>query len=409
MFKLPALPKIRWQQAAAFVVVLVIAVLAVQFQRGRAVPAAKVHRRDFVQTVVASGHVQTPHRVDVGSQITSTVVRVPVDEGASVRAGDLLVELSAAETSAAARQAEIAVAQARGKLRQLSEVQAPVAEQALRQARINLANAQSALRRNQALFDQGFIGAAALDDARKAAELADAQVQLTLRQWESTRAQGSDIALAQGAVTEAEAALQVAQARERYTSIRAPADGVLISRKVEAGDVVQPGKVLMTLSPHGRTQILIAVDEKNLQLIQPGQKALVSADAYPQQRFDAVLSYINPGVNAQTGSVDVKLDVAGPPSYLRQDMTVSVDIEVARRPQALLVPATALHEVTGSPPWVWRITDGRAEKVAVQVGLRSAGMVEITQGLSDGDLLISGNTQTQSGDRVRPQAGSAQD
>ena len=89
---------------------------------------------DFVQSVVASGHVETPHRVGLGSQITGTVRRVPVAEGQQVNAGDLLVELEAAELQAAQRQAEIAVIQAQARLRQLQELQAPVAEQQLRQA-----------------------------------------------------------------------------------------------------------------------------------------------------------------------------------------------------------------------------------------------------------------------------------
>jgi HlyD family secretion protein len=77
---------------------------------------------------VASGHIETPHRVDIGAQITGTVVRVPVAEGQSVKAGDLLVELTSTELRASERQAEMALTQAQARLRQLREVQAPVAE-----------------------------------------------------------------------------------------------------------------------------------------------------------------------------------------------------------------------------------------------------------------------------------------
>jgi HlyD family secretion protein len=247
--------------------------------------------------------------VDIGAQVTGTVARVPVAEGQSVVAGTVLIELLTAELQATERQADIAVLQAQAKLRQLKEVQAPVAEQALRQAQATQANAQSAFKRSQDLFKQGFIGQAALDDARKAVDLADAQLRSAQKQLDTTAATGSDYAMASTAVDQARAAAQVAHARSGYASIRSPVDGVLIARNVEAGDVVQPGKVLMTLSPKGRPQIVIAVDEKNLHLIALGQKALVSADAYPQQKFNAELVYINPGVNAQTGAVDVKLDV----------------------------------------------------------------------------------------------------
>ena len=401
MLKSSLLAKLRWKYLLAALVLAMLVLLALRWWQGPQVAVESVLQRDFVQTVVASGHVQSPNRVDIGSQITATVARVPVQEGDSVKAGALLVELGSADLLAAQRQADMALVQAQGKLRQLQELQAPVAEQSLRQARSSLDNANASYRRSQDLFQQGFIGKAALDDGRKAAELADAQARSAQMQRDSSGQGGSEHALAQAAVAEARAAADAARARAQYALIRAPADGVLIARNVEVGDVVLPGKVLMTLSPQGKTQIVVAIDEKNLHLIHLGQQALVSADAYAQQKFKAELVYINPGVNAQTGAVDVKLDVAQPPAVLRQDMTVSVDIEVARRPQALLLPLATVHAVDSAAPWVLRVQDGRAEKVALQLGLRSGGWLEALHGVQAGDLLLSGSAAVQPGDRVR--------
>lgn len=361
-----------------------------------------VVRRDFVQTVVASGHVENPHRVNIGSQITATVVRVPVREGHTVKAGDILIELSAAEFEAAVLQADLAVHQAKARLRQLEEVQAPVAEQTLRQAQANLDTARAVLQRNEDLYSQQFIGAAALDESRKTVELLDAQWRSLQKQLESTRVTGSDYALAEAAVLQAKASADAARARARYTTIRAPLAGLLIGRNVEVGDVAQPGKVLMTLSPQGRPQLIVSIDEKNLRFIELGQQAVVSADAYPQQKFHAELVYISPGINAQTGAVEVKLDVPQPPEILRQDMTVSVDIEVARRPRALLLSAAALHDADGAAPWVLALQGDRAVRTPVQVGLRSGGWMEILQGLREGDRVITGPGGVMAGARVRP-------
>jgi len=396
--------KNRWKLLAALPAAIIIGALLLHWWQGPQVPTERVVRRDFVQTVVASGHVETPHRVDVGSQITGTVARVPVAEGQSVRSGDLLVELMSAELRATQRQAEVAVDQAKARLRQLHEVQAPVAEQSLRQARANLDNARATLRRNQDLFDKGFIGEAALEDSRKAAELADAQSRSAQKQLDSAAPSGSDHALALAAVAEAEANAQAARARASYTAIRAPVDGTLIGRNVEVGDVVQAGKVLMTLSPSGRTQLVVDIDEKNLHLLLLGQKALASADAYPQLRFSAELVYINPGVNAQTGAVQVKLDVPEPPTTLRQDMTVSVDIEVARRPQALLVASSAVHDADSAAPWVLSLEDGRAVRRAVRLGLHSGGFAEVLEGLREGEWVISAASAIEPGARVHAQA-----
>ncbi len=380
---------------------MLLAFFAVRWWRGQEVLFDKVVRRNFVQSVVATGHVETPHRVDVGVQITGTVVRIPVIEGQNVKRGDVLIELDPDELRASEQQAEIAVSQAQRRVRQLREVQAPVAEQALRQAQANLNNSRTLLRRNENLFQKGFISAAALDEFRKAVELADAQVQSTRKQLATTQPNGSDYALAEGAVSEAGASAKAAIARARYTVIKAVMDGTLIGRNVEVGDVVQAGKVLMTLSPIGITQLIVEIDEKNLRLLALGQNALVAADAYPQQRFAAQLAYINPGVNAQTGAVSVKFDVAKPPAMLKQDMTVSVDTEVARRPNALLVPAIVVHDVDSTAPWVLMEKNGRLERRPLHLGLRSGGFAEVIDGLNEGDLLLPATETLTAGTRVR--------
>lgn len=393
--------KYRWKLLYALLFGVVLVALAVRWWLGPQIVTETVVKREFVQSVVASGHVETPHRVDIGAQITGTVVRIPVAEGQSVRKGEMLIELESTELRAAERQAQMAVLQAQGRLRQLHEVQTPVAEQAHRQAQVNLDNAQSTLRRNQELFQKNFIGEAALEESRKAAELADAQVRSTQKQVETVRPSGSDYALAEAAVAEAQASEMAAHARAGYAVISAPMDGTLIGRSVEVGDVVQPGKVLMTLSPAGRAQMVVEIDEKNLRLLSLGQKALVSADAYPKQRFQAELVYINPGVNAQTGAVQVKLDVPGPPQFLRQDMTVSVDIEVARRPNAVMVSTSAIHDADSGAPWILRFEGGRAVPHEIRLGLRSAGFAEVLEGLNAGDLVIPTSAGVARGARIR--------
>lgn len=367
-----------------------------------------VVRRDFVQTVVASGRVEAPHRVDLGVQLTGTVRRVPVKEGQSVNEGQLLIELDDREARANVAQGERAVQQAQARVRQLREVQAPVAEQALRTAQSNHAAARQALARSRDLRAQGFIGQAALDEAERAEQVAQAQVATAQQQLESARPSGSDAALAQAALAQAEAALQAAQARLAYTRVVAPTAGMLIARNVEPGDVVQSGKVLMVLSPAGDTQLVVPIDERNLHLLRTGQQALASADAYAQQRFAAELVYINPGVDAQRGAVTVKLRVPQPPPTLMQDMTVSVDIEVARRAQAVLAPAGAVREADGAAPWVLKLDGHHVRRQAVQLGLRSNGWVEVLQGLQAGDQLVPATVATVvDGQRIRARAASA--
>ena len=368
---------------------------------GAPVEVREVTRGEIVQTVVASGRVMTPLRISVGAVITERVVRIPVEEGQSVRAGDLLIVLDDRDERAAVAQAQATVEQAEAKLRQMREFSLPSAQQNLLQAEANLRLAQQQYQRNQELTAKGFISQSALDDSKRNLDVAESQLKSARLQVETNAPNGSDYLMAQTALAQARAALASANARLEQTVIQAPVDGVLIAREVEAGNVVQPGKELMVLAPAGETQIVVQIDEKNLSQLKLGQKALASADAYPREHFAAELFYINPGIDALRGSVEVKLRVPQPPAYLRQDMTVSVDIEVARRFDALVATADTVFDATGAHPWVLAVVDHRARKKAVTLGLKGEGRVEIREGVAAGDLLIGGAAGVSPDQRVR--------
>ncbi len=367
----------------------IVALFAATWLRGPQAATDRVVRRDFHQSVVVSGHVEAPHRVSIGASVVGTVRAVPVVEGQSVVAGQTLVELDASESSATRAQADAAVAQAQARVRQLDEVQAPLAEEALRQAEAVLANARAQAARATALLAQGFIGPAAMDETRKAVELAESQRNAARTQLGAARAAGSDRAVATSALAQSRAAAAVARARLGYATIVAPSAGTLIGRDVEPGDVVQPGKALMVLSPDQPAQLVVQVDEKNLRSLAIGQEAQASADAWPDRRVAARVAYINPGIDVQRGSVEVKLAVDAPPAYLRQDMTVSVDILVAARPLAVLVPNAALRDGAGAQAWVLRVDDGRARRRDVRLGLRGTNVSEVLSGLQPGDRVVT--------------------
>ena len=292
--------------------------------------------------------------------------------------------------------------QAQARLRQVREVQAPVAAQSLVQAEINVSYAEKQWHRNVDLFTKSFISQVALDEAKKNVDLTQAQLQTAKKQVQTTHPTGSDYQIAATALSQAEANSKIAYSRRQHTVIKTPIAGTLISRDVETGDVVQAGKALMTLSPSGATQLVVQIDEKNLPLLVLGQLARASADAYPTLNFSAAISYINPSVDLQRGSVEIKLNVPEPPVYLRQDMTVSVDIQVATRLRALLVPTDTIHDVKGRQPWVLKVADGKARKQVLRVGLQSAGMSEVLSGLSVNDRVLTFTNEVNEGDRIRP-------
>lgn len=398
----------RWKRGAILAAIAIAAVVVFRdaiFGTPVALRAAK--RADIVQTIVATGRVMTPLRVSVGAVITERIARIPVDEGQTVKAGDVLIALDDRDERAALAQARAAVDQADARLRQMKEVGLPSAREGLVQAEANLRLARQQYERNEELRRKGFISAAALDDSRRNLDVATSQLSAARVLVASNLPSGSDYAVARSAFAQAQATLASAEVKLAQTVIRAPVDGVLIAREVEAGDVVQPGRELMVLAPTGETQIDVRIDEKNLAQLAIGQRALASADAFPADRFTAVLFYINPGIDSLRGSVEMKLRVPDPPAYLRQDMTVSVDVEVARRAGALVVPSDCVFDAGGRQPWVLVASGRRAVQRPVTLGLRGEGSVEIVAGISDGERLVPASSGVTPGQRIRVAAAAA--
>lgn len=355
---------------------------------GTPVASFPVRIGDLTQTVVASGRVITPERVAIAAQVVGRVVRIAVKEGSEVVRGELLIELDSSDARAALAQANATQALASAQLRALREVELPAAEQNLREAQANLTQAERQLTRVRDLKTRGFVGQADLDTAQRNRDVAASQVGAARLQVITRQADGSGAAMAQASLAQAQATLGQATAKLAQYLILASASGILISRDVESGDIVQPGQVLMRLASSGQTQIEVLLDEKNLGKLKIGQTALASADAYPNERFAASVSYINPGIDATRGAVEVRLDIAAPPEYLRQDMTVSVDIATAQRNAVLVMPTGAIHDINGTAPWVLVVRERRAVHQAITLGLLGDENAEVLSGLADGEQVI---------------------
>ncbi|HSR14511.1 MAG TPA: efflux RND transporter periplasmic adaptor subunit, partial [Gemmatimonadales bacterium] len=199
--------------------------------------------------------------------------------------------------------------------------------------------------------------------------------------------------------------IAAAEARLSYTRITAPDNGVVLIRAVEPGDVVQPGRVLLELALRAPVMLSVVPDEKNLARLAVGQRAVASADAFPQERFPATVGYISPVVDPAQGTVEVRLGVDSAPAYLRPDMTVSVNIEVARRADAVAVPLDAVHDALGGAPWVLVIRDRTVIRQPVRLGALGTESAEVLEGLAEGDLVVPVSARNVAeGDRARPAA-----
>lgn len=406
---LPA-PKPAWlRHGSRIVAVIVVALLLLAWALrnvvlGTPVTTFPVHTGNLIQTVVASGRVIAPERVAIASQVVGRVARVAVAEGSEVVAGQLLIELESLDASAARASAEAMLAMAVAQRHALSEVELPAAARSLDEARANLTQMSKQFDRLVGLKAGGFIGQADLDKARRDRDVAQSHVRSAQLQVAARQSGGSSTAMAQATLEQARAALDQATAKLAQFQIHAPASGVLVSRSVESGDIAQPGQELMALASSGKTQIEVQLDEKNLAKLKIGQSALASADAYANQRFETTVAYINPGIDATRGAVMVRLDVLAAPDYLRQDMTVSVDIATASRTSTLIIPTGTIHDLSSKAPWVLVVRARRAVRQDITLGLLGDNNAEVLSGLEEGEQLIPASAAVvQPGAHVRAQ------
>lgn len=384
-------------------IILVLALLAASRFRGKSIDAIQVKRSDLLQTVVTTGRVTSLAKVNVASQILGAVAAVRVDAGDRVIAGDLLIQLRDDEARATLEQAQATVRELTERLKQIGAVDGQVSQQKLVEAETSWQHAQKTYERVKTLHDGGITSRAELDEAIRVRDLAASTLERERLLRTNSKPQGSDIKLAEARLGQARAAADVARERLERTIIRSPGAGTVILRNVEVGDIVQPGTTLLALSRDGRTQITAQVDEKNLGMLRVGQSAVASADAYPDKTFPAKLATVVPAVDPLRGTVDVRCDVSEPPSYLVPDMTISLEIAVARHAQVLTVATEAVHDLA-TAPWVLVARNGRATRQEVKLGIHGSGACEVTSGLKEGDLVLPAASTLAVGTRIRARA-----
>ncbi len=392
----------HWGIAAIACLAIGVSVWVVS--RPAAVRIVAMSESPLAQSLVFSGRVASLVRVELGATVTGRVAEVLVRESDRVQAGQLLARLDADELSAQADQSQASLQLARARVASQQDLAQPTSQATLAQASANLAAARQEALRSRELFARGFVAQARIDETERAVQVAQAQVDAARAAVKVNAGGGNEVLQARLRVREAEAAAALAQARLRQTRIVAPAPGRIVLRSVDPGQIVQPGKVLFQFAADGSTQLIAQADEKFLGLLARGQSAQVVVDAFPAQPFEATVASIAPGIDAQRGTVEVKFAVANAPSFLREDMTLSLQVQVGRKERALTLPAGAVLGA-GSDGRVRTIVEGRVAELPVRVGLRTLERVEIVSGLAREASVLAEPVAAEPGSRVRPAGG----
>jgi membrane fusion protein, multidrug efflux system len=288
------------------------------------------------QAVYASGTVEPTVMMPIAPRTGSRLMALLVDEGAEVKKGDVLAQMEDTDLQKSAE--ELA-------------------------ARLDLAEKDFA--RKDRLRKSGAVSKQSIDEASTALEAA-------------------------------KAALAQIKAQQDYMRLIAPADGRIIRRDGEEGEFIPAGQAVFYMECCAPLRVTTDVDEEDIPLVKVGQKALITADAFAGQTFEGAVRSITPKGDSVSRSYRVRISLPEN-TPLMTGMTAEANIMIRENPEAILVPASAVHDGK-----IWIVKDGKISIVPVKTGANDAKGVEILEGAGTQDTLLEkADAKIKDGQRVK--------
>ncbi len=301
------------------------------------VEVASVQKRDLADTVQAVGSLRSQSSVVLRPEVAGRVVQLGFSDGQRVRKGALMVQL---------------------------DDQLPRAQVAQARAELSIAKAND--KRNRELVAQGFVSQRTLDES------------------------GANLQVAQ-------AKLALAEATAARLRILAPFSGVAGIGKVSVGEYVKDGAEIVNIEDMDHMFVDFRMPERYQSQVHVGQQVQVALDALPGTQFVAQVRALDPQIDANGRALAVRASFDNPQLRLRPGMFARVTVLLAERKNALVVPEASIVP-QGAGAQVFKVietSDGKsmAQAADVQLGLRAEGFVEITQGVSAGDAVVTAGQQ----------------
>jgi membrane fusion protein (multidrug efflux system) len=240
-----------------------------------------------------------------------------------------------------------------------------------------------------------------LQEARAAVRLAQDVYDRTRRLASRDVSSAARSAEAVARLDVAKARFSLAEVELARTRILAPFDGVTGDRMTAIGDRVEQDIGLVSLAAIGRLQLVFTVPETGVAMASMGTPIQASVIAWPGEHFPGEVFFVAPSIDPISRRLVLKAWIANDDHRLKPGMFANVEVEIAKREDALLIPESSIvYDRNGT--YIWRITeDDLAEKIPVKIGLRRSGTVEVVSGIQDGDRVVSAGThKVMAGDRV---------
>jgi HlyD family secretion protein len=346
------------------------------------ITAAKADSNDRQSLLNASGYVTPRRRATIAAKITGRVTGVFFDEGTHVRQGQLLATLDDSDVKRALASAKA----------DANSSQAAIADWV-----VQLKNAKIELRRAEELQRAGVQTQQALDTATTNADSLNAKINLAKNQ-----------------VLAAEARIDEAQQAVDNTVIRAPFDGIVVSKDAQVGEMVSPISAgggftrtgIATIVDMNSNEIEVDVNESYIARVEPNQPVTATLDAYPDWQIPSKVRTVIPTADRQKATVKVRISFLKLDPKILPDMGVKVSFlseapVAAKGPEPkTYIPKSAVRG-DGGNSYVFLVHDGKVERRAVRLGTDRGTDVAVMAGVMPGDsLVVSGPPSLQDGDKV---------
>lgn len=343
------------------------------------VATAAVEHRPIDRYLRVTGSMAADEQAEVSAEATGRVVDTPVERGSRVAQGTVLARIGAADASAQLQEAEANAGQIEARLG-LAAATAfdPKRVPDVMNAKASLEFAEAEFARMKSLLDQKVVSQSEFDQRRTQVEAARQQYQVAQNTAQQTYR----------SLEAARARVAVARKSMADTTVRAPFAGLVAERLVSAGDYVTRGTRVATVVRVDPMRVELSIPEQSVSLIRVGQSVKLTVDAYPNEVFEAKVRFVSPSLRSDQRAMTVEAIAPNRDGRLKPGLFVTASIQQPVGPPATLVPAAAVETISGTSR-VYAINGGKVEERIVTTGERVGQLVEITSGISKGEVVAA--------------------
>src|SRR5215831_5839400 len=342
----------------------------------------KVEARELQRSVEAVGTLDPNEEVAVSNQVEGTVEQLFVDLGDAVHAGQVIAQLDTRELELNVHQQEAALQQelARVGLTEPGGAFDEAATSQVRQAEAAFADAKIRLERTKKLAESGVIAQQQLDAQQALFDGAEAGVRSSRETVRNIRA----------SIAARKAALALAQKKLADAKITSPLAGFIKDRPAAAGQFLKANSPVVTIVQNSPLRLHAEVPESAVASLRVGRPVQFRVDAFLGRTFEGKITRLSPSVDQQSRTLKLEAVVNNADGLLKPGFFARVTIETDRKDQALVVPAESLLNVSGIEK-VFVIENGKVAERVVRSGVRLANVVEIVDGVTEGERIAKSN------------------